>query len=56
MTDFCKGCGIKLPDAGFLEGVGGFLVGGQQKIHEFEEGKYCDKCAKIRVEKHRKKL
>ena len=57
MTDeFCKGCGIKLQTGGGVAAVSGLLFGGGPKNYEFEEGSYCQKCAKIRVEKGRKKL
>ena len=55
MAEYCKGCGIKLPDnLGVLQGMSGFLLGGQQKVYEFDDGKYCEKCAKMRVDKRRK--
>lgn len=43
---FCKGCGRRLKNAFF----------GGERIIEFEEGFYCEKCAKERSEKKRKEI
>ena len=48
MTDFCKLCGIKI-NRGSILGIG------KSQFYEFEDGVYCDKCAKIKVERDRKK-
>jgi hypothetical protein len=41
---YCKSCGIALS-----EGLLGFFP----QYYKFEDGDYCQKCAKIRVEKAR---
>jgi len=47
-------CKIKLPKSdGALSKLGGFLIGGQQKTYEFEDGTYCEKCAKLEVQRRR---
>lgn len=43
---FCKGCGRRLMNIPFVG----------ERIVEFEEGFYCDRCAKERAEKGRKKI
>ena len=43
-TKYCKKCGIQL-DEGFL--------GFNPKYYKFEDGEYCSKCAKTKVEKAR---
>ena len=43
---YCKGCGISILSVPFVG----------DKYYEFEDGIYCEKCAKIRVDKNRKKL
>lgn len=57
-TKFCKNCGIRLPgDVGAIGKLGTFLVGGGgQKVYQFDDGDYCEKCAKIRVDKKRGKF
>lgn len=55
MTDFCKGCGIKLPNPSLFSGFAS-AFGQGEKVYEFEEGKYCEKCAKLRVDKKRKEI
>lgn len=47
MAKFCAKCGQKLP-----EGIVNFMS--QKKTHEFEDGSYCETCAKIKVEEARK--
>lgn len=44
---FCKVCGQKLPN----ELMSFFSV---NKIHEFEDGSYCEKCAVVKVAGARK--
>lgn len=44
---YCKGCGMKL-NRGIL-GFGG-------NAFAFEDGYYCQKCGKIKVEEARKKI
>ena len=58
MTDgFCAVCGIKLQgDGGAISDLGNFLFGGAKKTHELEDGSYCEKCAKLRVEKKRRRV
>ena len=56
MTDFCKGCGIKLPNQNGLVGITNSILGTGGKVYEFEDGKYCEKCAKAKVDNKRKKL
>jgi hypothetical protein len=48
MDEFCKNCGIKIdkPLLGFFGGM---------KYYQFEDGIYCEKCAKIKVDNARKK-
>jgi hypothetical protein len=48
---FCMRCEQRLPNPqgmfmGFLNKV--------QQVHEFKEGFYCEKCAKVKVEEGRK--
>lgn len=45
---FCKHCKKKLPEPVF-----GFNMG--EPVHEFEDGFYCDVCAKMTIEKRRKR-
>lgn len=45
MTKFCANCGIALK-----EGVLGF---GGTKTYEFEDGWYCEECAKVKVKRAR---
>ena len=49
---FCQKCEQRLPSqsGGFM----GFLKLESQKVYEFKEGFYCDKCAKVKVEEGRK--
>lgn len=47
MSKFCKKCGQKLPSTA----MNFFSL---NKSHEFEDGDYCDKCSKMRVEESRK--
>lgn len=42
---FCKGCGILLAEGFF---------GLSKQYFTFEDGEYCAKCAKVKVEKARK--
>jgi len=44
---FCKGCGRLINILPF--GIG-------EKYVEFDDGYYCESCAKIMVEKRRKKI
>lgn len=44
MEEFCKGCGLKIKRS---------LFGGT-KAYEFEDGSYCEKCARAKVDKARK--
>lgn len=44
---FCKKCGQRLYDSSFMG-----LVKGTPK-YEFDDGYYCEKCGKARVEKTR---
>jgi len=48
MKEYCKKCGqvIKVSSFGNLFG--------EQKSVEFEEGHYCIKCAKIKIEQSRR--
>jgi len=46
MANFCKGCGQKLP-----QGIS--IMFADSKPVEFEDGFYCAKCAKIKVNKVR---
>ena len=48
MTEFCKKCGQKLA-------IGLASMFAQHKAVEFEDGFYCEKCAKIKVEEARNK-
>lgn len=50
-SKFCKGCGNKL---NILTGILGAMT--KKNYFEFDDGFYCEKCAKIRVAKRRKKL
>ncbi len=45
-SKFCNGCKKKINPMPFIG----------DKFHEFEEGTYCEKCAKIIVEKNRRSL
>lgn len=45
---FCKNCGQKIHQSKI-----GFLTG--DRYHEFQDGFYCEACAKQRVEKARSK-
>ena len=47
MARYCERCKQKLP-----EGIGSMFA--QSKPVEFEDGTYCEKCAKIKVEGARK--
>jgi len=44
---FCKGCGKKLNVLPF--GMG-------DRYQEFEDGFYCETCAKLRINKRRKEI
>ena len=46
MSEFCKGCGQKV-----AAGVGSMFS--KVKPIEFEDGFYCEECAKIRVARSR---
>ena len=48
MGEFCKKCGQKIVTGGF----GAMLA--QSKAKEFEDGWYCEKCAKLKVESARR--
>ena len=37
---YCKGCGLGMNPMPFVG----------EKVYEFEDGTYCEKCAKIKVE------
>lgn len=55
MSNFCKQCGIKISSGGgALGSLGSFLVGGGTKTYEFEDGRYCETCAQVKVKKARK--
>ncbi len=41
-TEYCKGCGQKLPNK-----ILGMITG--QKAYAFEDGFYCEKCAKLKL-------
>ena len=44
---FCQNCKIRLSE--------GLILGlGKSKFYEFSDGNYCEKCAKIKVERSRK--
>lgn len=45
---FCEGCQRKI-----IEGTFGF---GKEKFFEFKNGVYCEKCAKLKVDKSRGKM
>lgn len=47
MKKFCKKCGQRLP-----EGFTNFVS--KSKAREFEDGFYCETCAKIKVEEARR--
>tara|TARA_Y100000310_G_scaffold245823_1_gene250842 strand:+ start:413 stop:565 length:153 start_codon:yes stop_codon:yes gene_type:complete len=47
--DFCKGCEKLLPK-GVLAKFGG------EKVYTLKDGIYCERCAKIKVERNRKNL
>jgi len=47
MSKFCKKCGQKLP-----EGI--FNMFAVNKTHEFDDGSYCEGCAKKKVKEARK--
>ena len=47
---FCERCEQRLPDV--KSPLMNLLVPGQ-KVHEFKEGFYCEKCAKLKVEEDR---
>ncbi len=49
MTEYCTGCKQKLP----LKVLGGIMG---NKVYEFEDGNYCQKCAEIKVERDREDL
>ena len=44
--EYCKGCGLLINAIPFVGDT----------CYRFEDGVYCEKCAKIKVEKSRKKL
>jgi len=49
---FCMRCEQRLP-----EQIGGKVFGllfKQEKVYEFKNGFYCEKCAKVKVEEGRK--
>ena len=48
---FCQKCEQRLPSQS-----GGFMsmIDKKQKVHEFKDGFYCEKCAKVKVEEGRK--
>ena len=48
---FCKGCGQRLPAPSIFD----IVNKNKAKVHEFEDGFYCDGCAKSKVDKARKK-
>lgn len=43
---YCQGCGRRLQNIPFIG----------ERMVEFEEGFYCEKCAKDRAEKGRRKI
>lgn len=43
---FCTVCGRKINTLPFIG----------ERYHQFKDGYYCDKCAKIKVEKNRRKI
>jgi len=48
MTEYCKTCGQKIT----VGGLGALFA--QSKPVEFEDGFYCEKCAKLKVAGARK--
>jgi len=50
--NFCKGCGIALKSPNPLSLI--FVKG--EKIYQFDDGYYCEHCAKLRIDKRRRKL
>ena len=48
-TDYCQGCGQRLPHK-----ILGMITG--QKAYSFDDGYYCQKCAEIRVKRDRDNL
>lgn len=46
---FCQGCKQRIPKPSLFLKITG------TKIYEFEEGYYCENCAKVKVNKERKK-
>ena len=49
---FCQKCEQRLTNVQ-KNAITGFFSQGQ-KVHEFKDGFYCDKCAKVKVEEGRK--
>jgi len=52
-TKFCKRCKQKIQEG--PTGILGLLLPKPMKFFEFEDGYYCEKCAKIQVEESRNK-
>jgi len=48
---FCQGCKQRISKSGMAKKL---LTKGSEDIFEFEDGFYCSKCAKIKVEKERR--
>ena len=47
---FCKECGQRLPTPSLLD----ILNKNKAKVYEFEDGYYCEGCAKTKVDDARK--
>lgn len=55
-NEYCAKCGIKLPKKPQgLGALGRMVMGNKNPTYEFKDGTYCEKCAKIEVERRRKK-
>lgn len=49
--NFCRGCGKR------ISGSPKFMnLINKEKIYEFEEGMYCEKCAKVKVDRRRREM
>ena len=49
---YCSGCGVLIKKRNVLDGF--FNTG--EKSYKFNDGSYCEKCARIRVTKRRSNI
>ena len=55
MTRYCAGCKMAIQEK-TMGGMVMSLFAAPVKTYKFEDGEYCETCAKLKVDKQRKKI